>query len=158
MLRSSINTVTPITPYWIHWHISCSCVEKYSWKTVVIWFGFLIAYFGGNLRCPYFFCHKLTHKAGIRMITLRSLCTHSGCYKLWTIMDRWAFVWGCWWIDATCISFQFCPRVDETEYFPFSHQSNKQRWELKKSQNGDTLGPVELIVWPEQGNQGDRRD
>ena len=70
-------------------------------------------------------------------------------------MDRWAFVWGCWWIDATCISFQFCPRVNETEYFPFSHQSDKQRWELKKSQNGDTLGPVELIVWPEQGNQGD---
>ena len=26
----------------------------------------------------------------------------------------------------------------------------------KKSQNGDTLGPVELIVWPEQGNKGDR--
>ena len=29
---------------------------------------------------------------------------------------------------------------------------------LKKSRNGDTLGPVELIVWPEQGNQGDRRE
>ena len=28
----------------------------------------------------------------------------------------------------------------------------------KKSRNGDTLGPVELIVWPEQGNQGDRRE
>ena len=26
---------------------------------------------------------------------------------------------------------------------------------LEKSRNGDTLGPVELIVWPEQGNQGD---
>ena len=25
----------------------------------------------------------------------------------------------------------------------------------KKSQKGDTLGPVELIVWPEQGNQGE---
>ena len=25
----------------------------------------------------------------------------------------------------------------------------------EKSRNGDTLGPVELIVWPEQGNQGD---
>ena len=25
----------------------------------------------------------------------------------------------------------------------------------KKSRNGDTLGPVELIIWPEQGNQGD---
>ena len=25
----------------------------------------------------------------------------------------------------------------------------------KKSQNGDTLGPVELIVWQEQGNQDD---
>ena len=25
----------------------------------------------------------------------------------------------------------------------------------KKSRNGDTLGPVELIVWPEHGNQGD---
>ena len=28
----------------------------------------------------------------------------------------------------------------------------------KKSQNGDTLGLVELIVWPEQGNQGDWRE
>ena len=28
----------------------------------------------------------------------------------------------------------------------------------KKSPNGDTLGPVELIVWPEQGNQGDWRE
>ena len=28
----------------------------------------------------------------------------------------------------------------------------------KKSQNGDTLGPVELIVWPEQVNQGDQGD
>ena len=28
----------------------------------------------------------------------------------------------------------------------------------KKSRNGDTLGPVELIVWPEQANQGDRRE
>ena len=26
---------------------------------------------------------------------------------------------------------------------------------LEKSRNGDTLGPVELIVCPEQGNQGD---
>ena len=25
----------------------------------------------------------------------------------------------------------------------------------KKSRNGDTLGPVELFVWPEEGNQGD---
>ena len=28
----------------------------------------------------------------------------------------------------------------------------------EKSRNGDTLGPVELIVWPEQGNQGDLRE
>ena len=28
----------------------------------------------------------------------------------------------------------------------------------KKSRNGDTLGPVELIVWLEQGNQGDQRE
>ena len=28
----------------------------------------------------------------------------------------------------------------------------------KKSRNGDTLGPVELIVWPEQANQGDQRE
>ena len=28
----------------------------------------------------------------------------------------------------------------------------------KKSQNGDTLGPVELILWPEQGDLGDRRE
>ena len=26
---------------------------------------------------------------------------------------------------------------------------------FEKSQNGDTLGPVELIVWLEHGNQGD---
>ena len=29
---------------------------------------------------------------------------------------------------------------------------------LQKSRNGDTLGPVELIVWPKQGNQGDWHD
>ena len=29
---------------------------------------------------------------------------------------------------------------------------------LKKSRNGDTLGPVELIVWTEQSNQGDWRE
>ena len=29
---------------------------------------------------------------------------------------------------------------------------------LEKSRNGDTLGPVELNVWLEQGNQGDRRE
>ena len=28
----------------------------------------------------------------------------------------------------------------------------------KKSRNGDTLGPVELNVWLEQGNQGDQGD
>ena len=28
----------------------------------------------------------------------------------------------------------------------------------KKSRNRDTLGPVDLIVWPEQGNQGDWRE
>ena len=28
----------------------------------------------------------------------------------------------------------------------------------KKSGNGDTLGPVELNVWLEQGNQGDQGD
>ena len=28
--------------------------------------------------------------------------------------------------------------------------------EIKKSRNGDTLGPVELIGWPEQGNQGEQ--
>ena len=31
-------------------------------------------------------------------------------------------------------------------------------FKAEKSRNGDTLGPVELIVWPEQGNQGDRRE
>ena len=28
----------------------------------------------------------------------------------------------------------------------------------QKSRNEDTLGPVELIVWLEQGNQGDQRE
>ena len=44
------------TLHWIHWRISCSCVGKYGWKTVesrcnLVWF--LIAYFGGNLWCPW---------------------------------------------------------------------------------------------------------
>ena len=38
----------------------------------------------------------------------------------------------------------------------------RKKWktgEQEKSRNGDTLGPVELIVWPaEQGNQGDWRE
>ena len=29
---------------------------------------------------------------------------------------------------------------------------------MKKSRNGDKLGPVELIVWPEQADQGDQRE
>ena len=28
----------------------------------------------------------------------------------------------------------------------------------ENSRNGDTLGPVELIVWKEQSNQSDRRE
>ena len=28
----------------------------------------------------------------------------------------------------------------------------------KKSRSGDTLGPVELILWTEQSNQGDQGD
>ena len=28
----------------------------------------------------------------------------------------------------------------------------------KESRNGDTLGPVEMIVWPEQGDLGDQRE
>ena len=30
--------------------------------------------------------------------------------------------------------------------------------DYQKSRNGDTLGLVELIVWLEQGNQGDWRE
>ena len=29
---------------------------------------------------------------------------------------------------------------------------------FKKSRNGDSLGPVELIVWTEQSDQGDQSD
>ena len=29
---------------------------------------------------------------------------------------------------------------------------------LEKSRNGETLDPVELILWPEQGDLGDRRE
>ena len=29
---------------------------------------------------------------------------------------------------------------------------------IEKSRNVDTLGPVELIVWLEQANQGDQRE
>ena len=36
-------------------------------------------------------------------------------------------------------------------YREFKYFSSK----LKNSRNGDTLGPVELIVWPKQGNKGD---
>ena len=36
----------------------------------------------------------------------------------------------------------------------FTHKQNNN----KKSPNGDTLGPVELIVQLEQGNQGDQGD
>ena len=33
--------------------------------------------------------------------------------------------------------------------------SEQVEYDEKKSRNGDTLDPVELIVWPKQGNQGD---
>ena len=35
--------------------------------------------------------------------------------------------------------------------------TDSENWQ-EKSRNGDTLGHVELIVWPEQGNQGDWRE
>ena len=42
---------------------------------------------------------------------------------------------------------------------PFAQRYGFQKAkDMKKSRNGDTLGPVELIVWPEQGNQGDWRE
>ena len=34
----------------------------------------------------------------------------------------------------------------------------KLEFNAEKSRNGDTLGPVELNVWLEQGNQGDQGD
>ena len=36
--------------------------------------------------------------------------------------------------------------------------ANGQLNNKEKSRNGDTLGPVELFVWPEQGNQDDWRE
>ena len=36
--------------------------------------------------------------------------------------------------------------------------SNLNRHGLQKFRNGDSLGPVELIVWLEQGNQGGWRE
>ena len=35
---------------------------------------------------------------------------------------------------------------------------NQNQTLAKKSRNGDTLGPVELIVRPEQANQGEQRE
>ena len=34
----------------------------------------------------------------------------------------------------------------------------KKTHKSKKHRNGDTLGPLELIVWLEQGDQGDWRE
>ena len=39
-----------------------------------------------------------------------------------------------------------------------NYRIEDSKTKLIKSRNGDTLGPVELIVWPEQGNQGDWRE
>ena len=44
-------------------------------------------------------------------------------------------------------------------WFFISAAQHFHLWQYyQKSWNGDTLGPVELIVWPEQGNQGDWRE
>ena len=43
----------------------------------------------------------------------------------------------------------------DTNSVASKHYPNKL-W-AQKARNGDTLGPVELIVWPEQVNQGDWR-
>ena len=36
--------------------------------------------------------------------------------------------------------------------------NNVIKGQQRKSRNGDTLGPVELIVWKEQSNQSDQSD
>ena len=41
------------------------------------------------------------------------------------------------------------------KFIPSSVQIVPILLQKKKARNGDTLGPVELIGWPEQGNQGD---
>ena len=57
--------------------------------------------------------------------------------------------------------------AEKVKYFSFTRHQNKQKEaqvdimdakKYKKSRNVDTLGPVELIVWPKQGNQGDQGD
>ena len=41
---------------------------------------------------------------------------------------------------------------------PFLHKYVFRNVRINSLSKGDTLGPVELIVWLEQGNQGDERE
>ena len=50
------------------------------------------------------------------------------------------------------ISRHFLPHFFSCAIESYKYETD---FALQKSRNGDTLGPVELIVWPEQGNRGD---
>ena len=53
-------------------HVSENMVEK-LWKADAIWFGFLIAYFGGNLWCPYGCIQFLSDSSPIIVYAYHSL-------------------------------------------------------------------------------------
>ena len=46
----------------------------------------------------------------------------------------------------------------QSSWLKHDNSSFEDLYEAKKSRNGDTLGPVELIVCPKQGNQGNWRE
>ena len=48
---------------------------------------------------------------------------------------------------------------EQQEYGNFCSENNKfDKTDGAIFENGDTLCPVELILWQDQGNQGDRRE
>lgn len=76
---------------------------------------------------------------------------------------RWVWVWG-WGVEdkqrtLVKITEARCRHVMGAILSAREGQTMNSKTVVgKKSQNGDTLGPVELILWLDQGNQGDRRE
>ena len=60
------------------------------------------------------------------------------------------------WIRCAFAMFLPTP-ILSTGYLNLFAKNKECTKHIEKSRNADTLGPVELIVWPEQGYQGDWR-
>ena len=114
--------------------------KSYCWINVDIW-GFRFS------RLHMHIAYTGICVCTCRLQNQRYIC----CFRLADLLSR------VWLFGVTISPFRdFCQlRIFGLESKQIGKEKAKSK--EKKSRNGDTLGPVELIVWPEQGNQGDQR-